>query len=493
MTVQSLTDLQRRLDPDWLADQPEADTESVIVVLPSHSLGGSLLSHYVQRIPALEHRYLVAYLSLHRLPNCEIVYLCSQAPNPEVLDYYASLIPNSDAKSARSRFHCVAVDDGTARSTSAKLLDRPDLLHSLRASFRGRPVHIQPWNVTDLEVEVALQLQAPLLGPSPELSPLAYKSSGRRLLAAAGVPVPFGREDVRSVDEIIGSIADVLAARPHAPGVVVKHDNSCSGDGNAVIELLNADQESATMQEIRGRVEQLPDWYVSDLGAGGVVEELITATTLRSPSVQVQISPRGEVSVLATHEQVLGGDNGQVFMGCDFPADPRYAQEIARYGKAVGRELATRGAVGRFGVDFAVACGTGGHCEVYALEINLRNGGTTHPYTVLCNLVPGRYDAEAGQWVSVNGSPRSYCATDNMVDPAWIGLPPAEVIAAVDAAGLQFDNASNTGVVLHMLSCLAIDGRFGLTAIGRTPRHAKQLFEATRKAVDGRGGTAATR
>jgi hypothetical protein len=80
-----------------------------------------------------------------------------------------------------------------------------------------------------------------------------------------------------------------------------------------------------------------------------------------------------------------------------------------------------------------------------------------------------------------------------MVDPAWIGLPPAEVIAAVDAAGLQFDNASNTGVVLHMLSCLAIDGRFGLTAIGRTPRHAKQLFEATRKAVDGRGGTAATR
>jgi hypothetical protein len=121
---------------------------------------------------------------------------------------------------------------------------------------------------------------------------------------------------------------------------------------------------------------------------------------------------------------------------------------------------------------------------VYALQINLRNGGTTHPYTVLCNLVPGSYNAEAGEWVSADGWSRSYCATDNMVDPAWVGLPPATVIAAVAAAGLQFDHAAGTGVVLHMLSCLAIDGRFGLTAIGRNPRHARQLFEATREAVD---------
>ena len=38
-------------------------------------------------------------------------------------------------------------------------------------------------------------------------------------------------------------------------------------------------------------------------------------------------------------------------------------------------------------------------------------------------------------------------------------------------------------MVLHMLSCLAIDGRFGLTAIGHTPEHATNLFEATREAI----------
>jgi hypothetical protein len=34
-----------------------------------------------------------------------------------------------------------------------------------------------------------------------------------------------------------------------------------------------------------------------------------------------------------------------------------------------------------------------------------------------------------------------------------------------------------------MLSCLAVDGRFGATAIGTTPAHADDLFEAMLAAV----------
>jgi hypothetical protein len=63
------------------------------------------------------------------------------------------------------------------------------------------------------------------------------------------------------------------------------------------------------------------------------VEELITGTRCTSQSVQVNLSPFGEVAVLATHEQVLGGDNGQVYTGCRFPADPTYASELARHGR----------------------------------------------------------------------------------------------------------------------------------------------------------------
>ena len=130
-------------------------------------------------------------------------------------------------------------------------------------------------------------------------------------------------------------------------------------------------------------------------------------------------------------------------------------------------------------VDFAVARDeTGGHA-VHALEINLRKGGTTHPYAVLRNHVPGRYDVEAGRWVAdADGSARAYRATDNLLNPGWQGVPPAAVLKAVGDRGLHLDPERGTGVVLHMLSCLAVDGRFGLTAIGHDADHAAELFDA---------------
>jgi hypothetical protein len=51
----------------------------------------------------------------------------------------------------------------------------------------------------------------------------------------------------------------------------------------------------------------------------------------------------------------------------------------------------------------------------------------------------------------------------------------------VGRAGLRFDPSRRTGVVLHMLSGLAIDGRFGLTAIAETPDAAVGLEVAVRE------------
>jgi hypothetical protein len=214
-----------------------------------------------------------------------------------------------------------------------------------------------------------------------------------------------------------------------------------------------------------------------------VVEELVTGARATSPSVQLDISPYREVTVLSTHEQVLGGESRQVYMGCRFPADPAYAAELAGYGELVGRHLADRGVIGRLSVDFIAVADETGRWGLYALEINLRKGGTTHPYAVLRNLVPGRYDVGVGRWCAADGTSRYYQSTDNLVDPLWLGLPPADVIRAVDASGLRFDHRTGTGVVLHMLSCLAIDGRLGLTAIGRSRHHAQALYDATAAAI----------
>ena len=65
-----------------------------------------------------------------------------------------------------------------------------------------------------------------------------------------------------------------------------------------------------------------------------MVEEIIAGARFASPSVQVELAFR-RGGVLATHEQVLGGDTGQVYIGCRFPADPAYVSELARHGEAL--------------------------------------------------------------------------------------------------------------------------------------------------------------
>lgn len=134
--------------------------------------------------------------------------------------------------------------------------------------------------------------------------------------------------------------------------------------------------------------------------------------------------------------------------------------------------------MGRVSVDFAAANDAAGRWSVYALEANLRKGGTTHPYAVLRNLVPGRYDVEAGTWVAQDGSPRAHRCTDNLVAESWLGLPPKVVIDAVQAAGPCFDYRTGTGVVLHMLNGLGIDGRLGVTALGTDPADAQAKYVA---------------
>ena len=484
VVADAFDELQRKLGPALDANRPGSGIDHVMVTLPSFSVSESMLSHYGDRIPSLEHRYLNAVLIAGRITDCRNITVLSRLPDPAIHEYLLELVPAANRASARDRTTLIEVQDRTNRSVAAKLLDRPDLLAQIRDLVGDRPALIEPWNVTENEVALALALGIPINGSNPKLRWLGFKSAGRRLMRRAGVPVPFGVEDVRTADDVFGAIHAIRDARPEAPGVVIKHDDSGAGDGNIVLDLEPMASATEPDAWLREQIEGLPDWYRTDLELGGIVEERIAGARFSSPSAQVDIKPDGRVVVLATHEQVLGGESGQVYLGCRFPADPAYAPELARHAAAIGAELAEAGALGRFSVDFVASAPAGGNnWQVHALEINLRKGGTTHPYAALRNVAPGRYEPESGRWLTADGSTRCYSATDNLVDPAWVGLAPTAVIEAVAEAGLQFDPETGTGVILHMLSGLAIDGRFGLTAIGETPEEAARLHEAARAAV----------
>jgi hypothetical protein len=354
-TADAFDAVQRRLGEALDANRAESGVDHVLIILPSYSVSESILSHYGNRIASLEHRYLNALLIAGRIRSCEIVFISTRRPDAATLDGYFDLVPADRREEVRSRIMLLDIDDGTPRSVAAKLLDRADLLEDIRRRVGARPALMEPWNVTGAEVALAVALGVPINGTRPELRGLGFKSEGRRVLARSGVPIPLGREDVRTVDDVLAAIQAIRAERPTAPGVVIKHDDSGAGDGNVVIDLGPLLDHPDPEGWLRTRIGELPEWYLSDLRQGGVVEERIAGARFTSPSAQVDIRPDGRVIVLATHEQILGGEFGQVYLGCRFPADAAYAPTLAAHAESVGRELAAHGAMGRFSVDFVAA------------------------------------------------------------------------------------------------------------------------------------------
>ena len=214
------------------------------------------------------------------------------------------------------------------------------------------------------------------------------------------------------------------------------------------------------------------------LSWGGICEAWIEGEGKVSPSAQLRINPLHQAQAVSTHDQVLGGPSGQIFMGATFPAHGRYRLAIQEQGLQVARVMADRGVIGRFGVDFLVV----GEA-IYAVEINLRAGGTTHPFNTLKFLTHGQYDTETGRFLTAQGRERCYFATDALQSPGYRGILPVDLLDHLVVNGVHF-GADETGVVFHLLGCLSQYGKLGCTAIGSSIEGAHRLYQRVVELVD---------
>jgi hypothetical protein len=482
VVVRTFEELQAGLGTALALDRDGSRLAHVVVVLPSLNVSASVRAYYDTRLPTLEHRFLLSLARLGRVPGSRMVMVTSIAPDPHVWDYYLRLAARLTSEDLVGRAHLVTLDDASGRPLADALLDRPDLIAQIRTITAGLPGHIDPYVVTEAEAEVAVRLQLPINGSAPALAPLGSKTGARAIFTEVGVPVPRGVTGVRDLDGIVSEALALRRCCPDVDSVVAKLDNSASGVGNVVL-ALPCIPEAQLAAELRRRLTDLPRWFVEELSSGAVVEEHLAGARFASPSVQADIAPDGMVTIQGTHEQELGGPHRHTYSGCRFPADPGYAAVLGEYGRVVGEELARRGCIGRFSVDFAATWEPGRGWALYALEINLRQGGTSPPLGLLASLVPGGYEAARGGWEGADGQARCYRSTDNLVDPRWVGLAPERAIRWIADAGLGWDVPRRTGVVLHLMSCLAVDGRMGLTAIAATSAEADALFDEAVRAL----------
>lgn len=482
--------LQEKLSQDFRSYTAH-DAPRTVLIVPSLSMDQEVLAgiqgahHYEER--------MLCYLMLLRMPRTRVIYVSSYPIPESIIDYYLHLLPGIPAQHARSRLTLLSCHDGSPVSLTSKILERPRLLGRIRAAIPDpETAYMICFNVTEQERTLALRLNLPIYGCDPDLLHWGSKSGSRRIFREAGIDMPEGFEDLHGAEEVADALVELRARRPDIRRAVVKLDEGFSGEGNAIFSYESAPQGQELKTWINGRLPDLAfeakdmtwEMFSEKLsGMGGIVEEFIEGEMKQSPSAQFRVDPLGRLEPVSTHDQVLGGESGQVFLGCLFPADEAYRLQIQESGLKAARVLASKGVLGRFAVDF-LSVKEGDEWRHYAIEINLRRGGTTHPFIMLEFLTEGQYDPTTGMFLTPSGFPRCYYASDNLQSDAYRGLLPSDLIDIAALNGLHFDGASQQGVMFHLIGALSEFGKLGVLCIAPTHGKAEDFYRLTTEVLD---------
>lgn len=478
------TQLQTHLakHPELVAEH--TTTARTLVYVAGMSLDPEELMK-INGIECYEERFLYV-IGLLRDPKTTIIFISSLQINQDVIDYYFTLFSRNakERSSMLRRWHPVYVgNSGTHNTLTQKILASKRMQRDIATHIQNKQKAVlRCFNSSPDEQALAVKLAIPLYAPHPKHLPLGSKSGARTIFKAAGLNPAYGVEHVATMKELVKAIWDIKQHHKRARSVVVKFDYSFSGVGNA---NLNIEKFPATQSAAQRYIEKNLTPCEAELSnkqylkklfqLGGIVEQWIEATKVYSPSVQVAITPDGKTNIISTHEQLVDEETHQVYLGARFPARKSLRPPIIKQAKAIAQQLANDGVIGLFSIDFIVTKHNS-TVHTYPIEINLRKGGTTHPFQIARMLTEGTYHTNGIMRATNTNMRVYYYAFDNIKSKRYIGLHPRDIIKMVREAGLEFDPETNIGVTLHLLGAVHAYGKFGAVCIARSPRAAEQLF-----------------
>ena len=384
---QAFRELRDRLSWQFAKVFPDPLHPRSVLIVPSLTLDTDVMA----RIDGVHHyeERLLCLLLLLRMPATRVIYVTSEPVAEATIDYYLHLLEGVPHRHARERLTLLTCHDASERSLTEKILERPRLKQRIRDALGPADfAHMICFNVSGLERRLSVEFGIPIYGCDPDLLALGSKSGSRRIFREAGVSIPDGVEDLPDEDAVVEALCEIKARDPAMRRAVVKLNEGFSGEGNALFDFSGAPEGNGLAGWVRGRLPAMSfeaegmTWEVfrpKFVEMGGIVEAFIEGEGKRSPSAQFRIDPTGRIGPLSTHDQVLGGQTGQEYLGATFPADEAYRLDVQEEGLKAARRLAEQGVLGRFGVDF-ISVPDGNGWRHYAIEINLRKGGTTHPF-----------------------------------------------------------------------------------------------------------------
>ncbi|MBA3649851.1 MAG: carboxylate-amine ligase [Chitinophagales bacterium] len=489
---QRFRELQQKLLWQYEKVFPDMEAKKTIVCIPSLTIDQELQTrvsgslHYEER--------LLSLLMLLRMPRTHVVYVTSMPIDEVIIDYYLHLLPGITGHHARRRLTMLSCFDASPKSLTEKILERPRLMERIREAVPVHELaHITDYNTTGFERTLAVRLNLPLFGCDPDLLHHGSKSGSRKIFRACGADLAPGYEDVKDEQEIIEALVSLKTDNPSLKKAVVKVNEGFSGEGNAIFAFNGCPETGSIKTWVRDHLKDHLTVVAADFTyeifmskfkeMQGIVEEFIPGEIKTSPSAQCLIDPMGRAEVISTHDQVLGGEGGQVFIGAKFPADEEYAGEIGKRGLCISQEMAKYGVMGRFSIDFISVKESDGW-KHYAVEINLRKGGTTHPNLLLQGLTAGKYDAEKGIYLTASGQRRYYFSSDNVKSENYKMLTPPDLIDMAILKNLQYDGSTQQGVMFHLIGALSQYGKLGVVCIGDSQSQADALYTKTLQVLD---------
>ena len=339
-----------------------------------------------------------------------------------------------------------------------------------------------PYNTTELERDVALSLGIPMYGADPRLADWARRPG------AGGCSPSWACRTRWAPRTCTASTTSPTRSWRCAPSgrrcdsAIVKLNEGVSGEGNAVVAWracphpgrpTSGTRCCAGSREMELESEKTPfDVYIAKFAeGGGIVEERIDGRRAAQPERPAARPARRRGRAAVDARPAAGRCERPELPGLRLPGRPRVRR--SRSPSTPARSAPGWPSRARSGGSRSTSSWSASgdrSWTPYAIELNLRKGGTTHPFLTLQFLTDGRYDPDDGAVPHAARRTRSTWSRPTTSSPTLLrGLVPLDLFDIVARHGLHFDQSRQVGVVFHMISCLTEHGRVGLTAVGDTP------------------------
>ena len=461
------------------------------VVQPQRLAAGALRRRASRR---MEHRYLNASLLLNRI-DADLVFVCSLAPAPRCSTTTASSWPPTSPTGWAPR------STSWPSTTRSPAPARREAARPPRPARRGPPprrrAHRRDRAVERHRARGARwpsRSACPINGTAPDL-----RSDGvqeRRPASCSTAPAsrcPSAARTCTRVDDVAAAAEWIRASRPGVGAVVVKHDDSGAGDGNAVRRPARRLRRRTRPARGAGRRRRAARLVPRRPRRGRGSRR---GDGRRRPAAQPQRAGRPAARRRACGcspptTRCSAATTGRSTSDAGSPPTPRTPPTSpATATPSAASSPRAAASAGSASTSWPPARATGpgrsppsrSTCARAARRTRSRRCAAWCPGTTTPSRAPGSPTPTAAPGPT---APPTTSSTRR-----WPSAAPSRSSTPCATRACSSTARSGTGVVLHMLGCLAVDGRFGATAIGRTPEHADELYAATLAAVVPRGADA---